>query len=73
VNALFTVHCPRHDAVVLIWPSGIDGITNVDGHIEVHYHCTCGYRGTWITGRGAARPAASDADPARSASGSSAA
>jgi hypothetical protein len=72
VSALFTVHCPRHDATVLIWPSGIDGITNVDGRIEVHYHCTCGHRGTWITGRGATRPATREPDPVGSASSSSA-
>jgi hypothetical protein len=48
---MFTVDCPRHGGVVLIWPSGIDGIVNRDGRIEVHYHCTCGHRDVWITGR----------------------
>jgi hypothetical protein len=48
---MFTVDCPRHGGRVLIWPSGIDGIDNVDGCIEVRYHCTCGHRGVWVTGR----------------------
>jgi hypothetical protein len=51
---MFTVSCPIHGAEVLIWPSGIDGIRNLDGGvIEVSYHCTCGHRGVWRTGRGA--------------------
>lgn len=48
---MFTVFCPRHDAVVLIWPSGIDRIVNGDAGIEVHYHCLCGHNGVWLTGR----------------------
>lgn len=52
---MFTVHCHRHDARVLIWPSGIDAIATTARGIEVAYHCTCGYRGTWVTGRAAVR------------------
>lgn len=48
---MFDIHCPRHDARVLIWPSGVDAVVNRDGAIEVHFHCTCGYRGVWRTGR----------------------
>lgn len=48
---MFTIYCPRHQARVLIWPSGLDGIVNHDGVIDVHFHCTCGYRGVHRTGR----------------------
>lgn len=59
---MFTVDCPGHGAPVLIWPSGVDGLRNTDRGIEVRYHCTCGHRGAWLTGRvsgAAARPRAS--------------
>jgi hypothetical protein len=48
---MFTTYCPRHGAEVLIWASGIDGIDNTDHGIEIHFHCTCGYRGVHLTGR----------------------
>lgn len=48
---MFDIHCPRHGARVLIWPSGVDAVVNRDGAIEVHFHCTCGHRGVWRTGR----------------------
>ncbi len=51
---MFTISCPRHDATVLIWPSGIDAIETTTRGIEVRYHCTCGHHGTWVTGRKAA-------------------
>jgi hypothetical protein len=50
---MFTVFCPTHDAEVLIWTSGIDAIRNTPRGIEVVYHCTCGHRGLWVTGRAA--------------------
>lgn len=48
---MFATFCPRHDARVLIWPSGIDAIVNHERGIDVHFHCTCGYRGMCRTGR----------------------
>lgn len=48
---MFSVFCPVHGAEVLIWTSGIDAIRNTPQGIEVVYHCTCGYRGVWLTGR----------------------
>ncbi|MDX1621556.1 MAG: hypothetical protein R3320_11225 [Nitriliruptorales bacterium] len=48
---MLAVDCPVHGARVLIWPSGIDRVRNTGSGIEVHYHCTCGYRGTLLTGR----------------------
>lgn len=59
---MFTAYCPRHRATVLIWTSGIDRIVNTAEGIEVHFHCTCGHRGEWLTGRRAAR-SRSDHEP----------
>lgn len=56
---MFTVHCPRHDAQVLVFPSGVDAIVNEPTGPVVHYHCTCGHRGVWNP-RGAARTLADD-------------
>lgn len=48
---MFSVYCPGHRDIVLIWTSGIEQIVNTPEGIEVRYHCTCGYRGVWLTGR----------------------
>lgn len=48
---MFSVYCPGHREIVLIWTSGIEQIVNTPEGIEVRYHCTCGYRGVWLTGR----------------------
>lgn len=48
---MFDVYCPRHQARVLVWTSMIDGIVNHSSCIVVHYHCGCGYPGTWVTGQ----------------------
>lgn len=55
---MFTVHCPNHEAEVLIWPSCVDRITNIDGAILVEYHCTCGHTGVLATGRALAQQTA---------------
>lgn len=49
---MFSFHCPWHDAVVLIWPSDIDGITNTADGIDVDFHCGCGFHGVLRTGAG---------------------
>ena len=54
---MFTIDCPTHGATVLIWPSGVDAVTNTSAGIVVHYHCTCGHRGQLLTGNTAARAA----------------
>lgn len=51
---VFTIDCPRHGATTLIWPSGIDAVRNTRRGIEVAYHCTCGHRGVYVTGRATA-------------------
>ncbi|MGH3918321.1 MAG: hypothetical protein ACRDRY_23680 [Pseudonocardiaceae bacterium] len=48
---MFTVWCPGHGSTVLIWTSDIDRIVNTSDGIAVHYHCGCGRRGVWLTGR----------------------
>jgi hypothetical protein len=52
---MFAVHCPRHNARVLIWTSMVDRVVNTSEGIVVHYHCTCGHRGLWVTGQLARR------------------
>jgi hypothetical protein len=42
---MFTVYCPRHDATVLIWPSGLDAVININPGIVLAFHCACGWRG----------------------------
>jgi len=48
---MFSVDCPRHGTRVLLGLSDIDRINNTDHGIEVHYTCTCGYVGLWLTGK----------------------
>lgn len=48
---MFSVHCPAHGTRVLIFTSGVERVRNSADGIEVDYRCTCGHRGTWLTGR----------------------
>ena len=48
---MFSVDCPQHGATVLLGLSDITQIENTDGAIRVHYTCTCGHRGVWLTGK----------------------
>ena len=47
--------CRRH---LLIFPSQITGMTNVDGGIRVAYSCWCGSEQTWVTGSSQRAPVA---------------
>lgn len=49
---MFSFMCPRHGAEVLVWPSDIDGIRNTPDGVDVHFHCSCGFRGVLQTGAG---------------------
>lgn len=49
---MFSFHCPRHDAEVIVWPSDIDRIVNTPEGIDVHFHCGCGFRAVLRTGAG---------------------
>ena len=51
---MFAMYCPDHGTRVLLTRSNIDAMVNTERGIEVAYHCTCGHRGVWITGRKAA-------------------
>ncbi len=48
---MFDIYCPDHGSRILLFANDIEEIRNTERGIEVHYRCTCGYRGVWITGR----------------------
>lgn len=52
---MFAVHCPSHGSRVLIFNSGVERVRNTERGIEVDYRCSCGQRGTWLTGRATRR------------------
>jgi len=47
---MLSVQCPQHDRAVLLDLRQIRGVVNTDRGIEVHYRCTCGHEGVWLTG-----------------------
>jgi len=48
---MFSVNCPRHGRTILLGLTSIERIDNTDHGIEVHYTCTCGHHGVWLTGK----------------------
>ena len=48
---MIAVHCPSHDARVLLSFHDVEEMRNTHAGIEVRYRCTCGHRGTWVTGK----------------------
>lgn len=54
---MFAVFCPRHRRSVLLSTADIERLENRDDGIAVHFRCTCGYRGLWLTGAAAERRA----------------
>ena len=48
---MFDVYCPEHGSRILLFAGDIEMIRNTEKGVEVHYRCTCGYRGVWLTGR----------------------
>jgi hypothetical protein len=44
---MFAPYCPNHDAQVLLFADNIESIASANGGFDVHYRCTCGYRGVW--------------------------
>ena len=53
---MFDIYCPDHGSRILLFTNDIEEIQNTEEGIEVHYRCTCGYRGVWITGRTKGNP-----------------
>ncbi len=49
-SAMFSVECPCHRARVLLGPESIVALVSGDDGIEVHWRCTCGQMGVWLTG-----------------------
>ena len=47
---MFSVECPRHDGRVLLGPEAIVALVSAIDGIEVHWRCTCGQTGVWLTG-----------------------
>lgn len=70
---MFAVHCPGHGSRVLIFSSGVERVRNTERGIEVDYRCTCGWRGTWLTGRASRRREQPTRRSVRGADGSGAA
>ncbi|MGH9137778.1 MAG: hypothetical protein ACRD0G_12125 [Acidimicrobiales bacterium] len=48
---MFTVFCPHHQADVLLSERRIQALENGDDGIRVHWECSCGTRGSYLTGR----------------------
>lgn len=49
---MFSFSCPQHGSDVMIWPSDIDDIVNSPDGIDMHFHCSCGFRAVLRTGAG---------------------
>ena len=47
---MFSVDCPRHDARVLLGPEAILAVIPGPDGLELHWQCTCGQTGVWLTG-----------------------
>ena len=47
---MFSVHCPRHGAEILLSNRHIESIGNTTSGIEVRWRCICGHQGTFLTG-----------------------
>ena len=60
---MFSVHCPSHDAMVLLGTRSIEDLQVTTNGIHVRYRCTCGHRGSWNTGRRASADPISQPDP----------
>ena len=54
---MFAAVCPRHGGPVLLSLSQIEWLDHGPDGIDVHFRCTCGYRGVWRTGAAAGHPA----------------
>lgn len=52
---MFSVHCPRHGAEVLLTERNIESLHNTEHGIRLSWICTCGERGSLTTGRHRAR------------------
>lgn len=48
---MFAPYCPRHHSRVLLFAENIESLNRSESGFEVHFRCTCGYRGTWIPDR----------------------
>ncbi len=56
---MFSVHCPRHGADVLLSERRIEALVHRDDGIDVRWVCWCGARGSFTTARPRRSPAMS--------------
>src|SRR5687768_16644675 len=50
---MFTVHCDRHGARVILTNRSITGLVNTAAGIELHWRCPCGGEGIELLGQDA--------------------
>ncbi len=48
---MFEIHCPHHQARVLLGPRAIEALETTPDGVVLHWRCRCGTRGTLTTGR----------------------
>jgi hypothetical protein len=48
---MFTIHCPQHQARVLLGTRAIEALVTTPDGVVLHWRCRCGARGTQLTGR----------------------
>jgi hypothetical protein len=48
---MFAPYCPVHHSRVLLFSDNIDCIENGAEGLTVHFHCNCGFEGTWHPGQ----------------------
>lgn len=53
---MFAIDCPTCGVRRLVLTKQITAIRNAGTGIQVHFTCSCGTRGVWITGRKAVTP-----------------
>ena len=53
---MFAIDCPTCGGRRLVLTKQITAIRNAGTGIHVHFTCSCGVRGVWVTGRKAVTP-----------------
>ena len=55
VGDMFTIHCPRENAEILLGPRRIERLDNTDHGVVLHWRCYCGHTGSTPYHGGATR------------------
>ena len=64
---MFVIDCPTCGGRRLVLTKQITAIRNAGTGIHVHFTCSCGVRGVWVTGRKAVTPGVLWVSPAMAA------